>query len=58
MRGSVELACPSREMSWEASLLELPGVDDSFDCPGCGERRPLGEFARTDRDLETVRNVV
>lgn len=56
MESFVELVCPSCEKYWEASPSELPEPDDPFDCPDCGERRPLAEFARTSRDLEIVRD--
>lgn len=58
METFVELVCPDCEKYWEASPSELPGADEPFDCPDCGERRPLSEFARSSRDLEIVRDSV
>lgn len=55
MEAFVELVCPACEKHWEESPTELPAPNESFDCPDCGERRPLSEFARTDRDLDIVR---
>lgn len=51
----MELVCPECEKYWEATPSDLPGADEQFDCPDCGERRPLSEFARSSRDLEIVR---
>jgi DNA-directed RNA polymerase subunit RPC12/RpoP len=56
MEAFVELVCPECSKHWEASLSELPGPKASFDCPDCGSRRPLSEFARTSRDLEVIRD--
>ena len=55
MEAFVELLCPACEKHWEASPSALPAPSEPFDCPDCGERRPLSEFARTDRDLDIVR---
>jgi predicted RNA-binding Zn-ribbon protein involved in translation (DUF1610 family) len=55
MEAFVELACPECGKHWEESLSELPDPKESFDCPDCGERRPLSEFARTNTDLEVLR---
>jgi DNA-directed RNA polymerase subunit RPC12/RpoP len=51
----VELGCAACEKHRERSPTELPAPNDSFDCPDCGERRPLSGFARTDRDVQIVR---
>lgn len=53
----VRLACPACDKSWEATPGEIPAHDESFDCPDCGERRSTAEFARTRRDLETLRSL-
>ena len=55
MEAFVELVCPACEKYWEESPSELPAPNESFDCPDCGERRPLSEFARSDRDVELIR---
>lgn len=56
METFVELLCPECNKHWEATPAALPNTDESFDCPDCGERRPLSEFARTTRDLEVLRD--
>ena len=53
----VRLLCPECTKQWEAAPAELPGHDQPFECPGCGERRRLAEFARTGRDLETLKTL-
>jgi len=53
----VRLLCPECTKQWEAAPGELPPHDRTFDCPDCGERRRLAEFARTDRDLETLKTL-
>lgn len=55
MEAFVELVCPACEKNWEKSPTELPEPKESFACPDCGERRPLSEFTRSDRDLEILR---
>ena len=51
----VELVCPACEKYWEKAPSEMPEPNESFDCPDCGERRPLSEFTRSERDLEVLR---
>lgn len=53
----VRLLCPECTKQWEAPPAELPAHDQSFDCPACGEQRRLAEFARTGRDLETLKTL-
>jgi predicted RNA-binding Zn-ribbon protein involved in translation (DUF1610 family) len=55
MEAFAELVCPACGKYWEASPTDLPAPKESFECPDCGERRPLSEFTRTSRDLEIVR---
>lgn len=56
METFVELVCPDCEKYWEAAPSDLPASDDPFDCPDCGERRPLAEFTRSSRDLEIIQD--
>lgn len=50
----VELTCPNCNKLWERDPNELGDAETPFECPDCGERAPLGEFARTTRDLEVI----
>ncbi|MFQ3319438.1 MAG: DNA-directed RNA polymerase subunit RPC12/RpoP [Natronomonas sp.] len=56
MEAFVELVCPDCEKHWENSADELPAPDESLVCPDCGARHSLSEFARTNRDLEVLRD--
>lgn len=51
----VRLICPECSKDWQTSPMELPAVRENFSCPDCHATRRLTEFARTERDLETVR---
>ena len=53
----VRLVCPACTKDWQQSPSKLPSHDDSFQCPDCSERRRMAEFARTDRDLETLKQL-
>ena len=53
----VRLLCPDCTKEWESSPRDLPVPENSFQCPECGEQRRLSEFMRTERDLETLRNL-
>jgi len=53
----VQLRCPECLKAWEATPSDLPDLDAEFCCPDCGERRHLSEFCRTDRDIETLREL-
>lgn len=55
MEAFVELVCPECEKHWEESPSNLPDPDASFDCPDCEGRHPLSEYARTNTDLEVLR---
>ncbi len=50
----VRLLCPECTKDWERHPDDLPDPDDVFDCPDCNASHRLAEFARTDRDLETL----
>ena len=52
-----QLTCPDCEKHWETDANTAPDTDADFDCPDCGERRPLSEFAHTSRDLEVLREL-
>lgn len=51
----VRLVCPSCTKNWQRPPSELPTASTSFDCPDCNERESLSEFARTDKDLQTLK---
>ncbi|WP_330631952.1 DUF7836 family putative zinc-binding protein [Halocatena halophila] len=51
----VRLQCPSCSKQWTSQPGTLPEANDDFDCPDCGTTRSLAEFARTEHDLETMK---
>jgi tRNA(Ile2) C34 agmatinyltransferase TiaS len=53
----VQLLCPECTKSWESTPSDLPGPDANFSCPDCHATRRTAEFMRTDRDLETLKNL-
>ena len=53
----VRLLCPECGKAWEASPRELPDPAENFDCPNCHATRRTSEFTRTDRDLETLKQL-
>ncbi|MFB6146947.1 MAG: hypothetical protein ABEJ08_04600 [Halobacteriaceae archaeon] len=53
----VRLLCPECKKGWEASPDELPAHDSNFSCPDCHATRLTAEFMRTDRDLETLKQL-
>lgn len=50
------LLCPECGKQWESSPNDLPEPSRTYHCPNCHASRPLAEFARTDRDLQNIRN--
>lgn len=50
----IQLSCPNCDKDWEESPSAIPGPSEEFPCPDCGKRRPVSEFARTQRDFEIV----
>jgi len=53
----VRLLCPECDKEWESTPNALPAVDSVFHCPNCHNSRRLAEFARTNRDLETMQSL-
>ncbi|WP_193222406.1 DUF7836 family putative zinc-binding protein [Halosegnis rubeus] len=53
----VRLLCPDCEKSWEESPNDLPEPSETFYCPDCNAENRLSEFARTERDLETMQTL-
>lgn len=51
----VQLLCPECKKDWESTPMDLPGHTKNFECPDCHASRRLAEFARTERDLETIK---
>lgn len=51
----VQLRCPECGKDWEETPMDLPDHAKNFSCPDCHATRRLAEFARTDRDLETIK---
>lgn len=53
----VELTCPNCEKLWEEDANDMPDPKESFVCSNCGAERRTSEFARTERDLEVLREL-
>lgn len=53
----VRLLCPECTKDWQATPSELPAHDRTFHCPNCHASRQMAEFARTERDLETLKSL-
>ena len=53
----VQLLCPECNKAWESTPSDLPKPSETFHCPNCHAGRRLAEFMRTDRDLETLKNL-
>lgn len=53
----VRLVCPECKKDWESTPTELPQHNNTFHCPNCHASRRLAEFARTDRDLQTIKGL-
>ena len=53
----VRLLCPECGKAWESSPGDLPAPGDTFHCPNCHASRRTAEFTRTDRDLETLKQL-
>lgn len=53
----VRLLCPECGKHWEQQPSDLPEPARTFHCPGCHASRRLSEFARTEHDLRTMREL-
>jgi hypothetical protein len=53
----VRLLCPECGKHWEESPSDLPEPSRTFHCPGCHAGRRLSEYARTEHDLRTMREL-
>lgn len=53
----VRLLCPECNKEWELGPDELPGPKRNFSCSNCHATRRLAEFMRTERDLETLKQL-
>ena len=51
----VRLVCPECGKDWEKNPTALDGHRSQFSCPDCHATRRLAEYARTERDLETMK---
>lgn len=51
----VRLLCPECGKSWERKPKQLPAHTDQFVCDSCEAERRTAEFARTDRDLNVLK---
>ncbi|RQG89952.1 hypothetical protein EA462_08055 [Natrarchaeobius halalkaliphilus] len=54
---TVRLLCPECAKDWQVSPSELPESTGMFHCPNCHASRRTGEFMRTDRDLQTLKQL-
>ena len=53
----VRLLCPECGKHWERPPSDLPDPTSTFHCPNCHASRRLSEFARTEHDLRTMRQL-
>ena len=51
----VRLLCPECTNDWTAPPADLPSAGTRFQCPDCEIGRRTAEFARTDHDLQTLK---
>lgn len=56
METYVRLLCPECGKKWQESPSDLPDPSTTFQCPNCNADRPLSEFARTEHDLQNLKN--
>ncbi|SDQ59962.1 DUF7836 family putative zinc-binding protein [Natronobacterium texcoconense] len=54
---TVQLLCPECAKDWQVSPGELPESTATFHCPNCHASRRTAEFMRTDRDLQTLKQL-
>ena len=54
---TVQLLCPECAKDWQVDPGELPESTDMFHCPNCHATRITAEFMRTDRDLQTLKQL-
>jgi predicted RNA-binding Zn-ribbon protein involved in translation (DUF1610 family) len=53
----VRLLCPECAKDWESTPRDLPVHDRMYHCPNCHATRRVAEFMRTERDLQTLKNL-
>ncbi|MFC7074178.1 hypothetical protein ACFQJ7_01480 [Halovenus rubra] len=53
----VRLLCPECTKEWQATPDELPETHRVLHCPNCHASRPVSEFARTEHDLNTLKQL-
>jgi len=53
----VRLLCPECQKDWQSTAGDLPAHDTLYHCPNCHASRRLAEFTRTDRDLQTLKEL-
>ncbi|MDF9743960.1 hypothetical protein [Natrinema salsiterrestre] len=56
-RTTVQLLCPECTKDWQNSPDDLPASAEMFHCPNCHASRRTAEFMRTDRDLQTLKQL-
>ncbi|WP_408957870.1 hypothetical protein [Natrinema sp. 74] len=54
---TVQLLCPECTKDWQTAPDELPTPSEMFHCPNCHASRRTAEFMRTDRDLQTLKQL-
>ena len=57
VEATVQLLCPACVTEWQVTPNELPESTHMFHCPNCHASRRLSEFMRTDRDLQTLKQL-
>ncbi|MFA9416579.1 hypothetical protein [Natrinema sp. HArc-T2] len=54
---TVQLLCPECAKDWQVPPDKLPAPADMFHCPNCHASHRTAEFMRTDRDLQTLKQL-
>jgi hypothetical protein len=57
IEAEVRLLCPDCEKTWRETPRDLPGPREDFTCPACDSTRTTAEFARTDHDLQALKQL-
>ncbi len=50
----IPLSCTGCDKEWEGEPASLPAPGNEFECPYCGNRRPVAEFVKTKEGLTVL----
>ncbi len=54
---TIQLLCPECGKNWQTAPETLSEPREMFHCPNCHASRRTSEFLRTDRDLQTLKQL-